>query len=287
MKPPHIALGLVLLAAAFAGGVYVQHRWPLGRWLKRDEPGRVPVTEATVAALRTLPRAQRLVIVVAGQSNAANYGGSPRAGGAGVYAFADGRIFPAVDPLPGGDARRGSIWTRLGARLIHGQAAEAVVFAVVAQGSTHAVAWAPGGSNHARLLRTLETLAGAGLPVDLVLWQQGESDAGQADAAGADYARTLGSVAAACRKLAPEARFVVARATYHAAIATNDQIRLAQSAVASGPGMMAGPDLDMLRDRFRSDGVHFSDEGLDAAADLWLGSLRPYLLERQPGPRAP
>jgi len=39
-------------------------------------------------------------------------------------------------------------------------------------------------------------------------------------------------------------------------------------------GVLAGPDLDVLDFADRFDGCHFSTEGLEGAADLWLAALK-------------
>ncbi|MEY2881705.1 MAG: hypothetical protein RLZZ15_4085 [Verrucomicrobiota bacterium] len=262
------------LAAVFAlgvlAGIGVQHRWPLGRI--RDEfstrPASAPRTTADLAAL---PRARRLVVVAVGQSNAANFGATRGAAGAGVYAFARGELFQATDPLPGGDGYGGSVWTRLGARLIAAGDREAVVFAVVAKGSTRVTDWAPSGPEHPRLISTLRDLAAAGLPPDAICWWQGETEGRDPAAAGHDYAAALAALVAACRAAAPEAVFLAAQSTTHADSPANQQIRLAQTAA---PATRPGPDLDRLGAEFRADGTHLNARGLDAAAALWLEALR-------------
>jgi hypothetical protein len=279
--------GALIFSVGLAAGIYLQHRWPVGRWRQHLAPPPTPAPADVLAAVRNLPPARRLVIVTTGQSNAANYGQTRASGGAGVHAFADTRLFAAIDPLPGGDGDRGSIWTRLGARLINERAAEAVVFAVVAEGSTRASDWAPGGRCHARLAATLRQLAAANLPADFILWQQGETEADASGSSGGDYEKAVASVFAACREIFPRAEFLAASATFRAHAPRNEQIRLAQAALARLPGASPGPDLDRLDGAHRSDGVHFSTTGLAAAADLWLESLRPALARRQNAPAIP
>ena len=263
-----------LFALGVATGIGLQRRWPLGR--VRDELSVGPRTSPplTLAALAQLPRHRRLVIVCAGQSNAANYGEPRRSGGAGVYAFADGQLFAAIDPLPGGDGYGGSIWTRLGARLAQLGRYDAITFAIVAQGSTRIDDWTPGGRCHGRLNETLRDLARRGLPVDFILWQQGEEEGRQAASSGQTYAAALTSLQDICRQLAPTATFLAARATFEDGTAANEQIRLAQAAGALARSASPGPDLDDLGADFRRDGIHFNSRGLDAAADRWLASLR-------------
>jgi carbohydrate esterase-like sialic acid-specific acetylesterase len=263
-------LWLAIFAVGVAVGIYLQHVRPLGHL--RDEFSAVPrLAGRTPADLARLSRSRRLVLVATGQSNAANFGEPRGAAGAGVYAFANGQLWIATDPLPGGDGFGGSIWSRLGARLMIAGHYEAVVLAVVARGSTAVADWAPGGGRHDRLMTTLHGLESAGLPVDSVLWQQGETEAESESASGRAYRESLVALIAACHDAAPTAKFYVAQATFAANAPLNEQVRLAQT---MAPGAVPGPDIDRLGGEFRRDGIHFNDRGLAAAADLWLQALR-------------
>jgi hypothetical protein len=269
----------VLFGAGLLTGLYVQHRWPLGRW-RQDGASRAPLASLSPSDIARLPAARRLVLVAAGQSNAANYGEPRGAAGAGVYAFAGGRLFQAVDPLPGADGAGGSPWTRLGARLIVTGHYDAIVLAVVARGSTRASDWAPGGRWHGQLVGTLRDLAAAGLPADYILWQQGETESWLPEADGRGYLAVLQSLIAACRKASPQSEFFVAQATYGSHAPSNEQIRLVQAEAAALPGAAAGPDCDTLDAEYRRDGIHFNNRGLAAVADLWLAALQPRLDRR-------
>ena len=268
-----------LLAFGLVAGIYLQHRWPLGRLVQPSTP-RPTLAATTIADLAGIPPARRLVILVAGQSNAANYGTTPRAAGGKVYAFAQGKLYAATDPLPGGDGAGGSIWSRLGARLILTGDYDAVIFAVVAEGSTRATDWMEGGRCHPRLITTLQELAAARLPPDYFLWLQGESEGWSPASTGPAYRDALGQLHGAVRAHFPRVIFVAAQSTVGGSTPANEQIRLAQAAAANLPGALAGPDLDRLGRDDRRDGVHFNDRGLAAAAGLWLEALTVSLGQR-------
>jgi Carbohydrate esterase, sialic acid-specific acetylesterase len=276
-----------LLAAAFAlgivAGIFVQHRWPLGRLRDRLlDPAPPPAPAAvTPADLAALPSPRRLVLLVSGQSHAANHGSVRAQGGPGVHVFHDGELLRATDPLPGGDARGGSIWTRLGARLINTGDYDAIVLAIAAQGSSSVADWAPGGALHPRLETTLRQLSAAGLPPDFFLWLQGETEAWQPDFPGPRYAASLEQLLATVRASAPRATSLVALSTFASHTDRNAQIRAAQGTAATLPQTLPGPDLDTLDARHRAGGVHFNEAGLEAAADLWLAALRPALEARR------
>jgi hypothetical protein len=185
----------------------------------------------------------------------------------------DPALFQARDPLPGADAFRGSPWTRLGPRLLLTGKYDAIVLVPLAQGSSRVTDWAPGGSLHPRLLQALQELQSAGLTVDYVLWQQGETEGASPLASGRDYLRAMEAMIQSTRAVAPLARWIIAQATYTAGEVGNAQIRVAQRHASRLPGAQAGPDLDALDAAFRSDGVHFNGRGLDAAAALWCDAI--------------
>ncbi len=278
-RTAQLVLGAGLFLCGVLAGVYVQHRWPVGRWGKEIAPT-LAAPAADPGQIARLPSNRRLVLLLAGQSNAANYGSVLADAGPGVYAWHDGKLLPARDPLPGADQHRGSPWTRLAAMLMLTKRYDAVVLVAIAQGGTYAADWAPGGSWHGRLQQTLRDLQQAELPPDFILWQQGESEGGTPGAAGQDYLTTMTALLESTRSLAPHARWVIARATYSDHHLGNAQIREAQRLAASLPGAHPGPDLDILDGPYRSDGVHFNGRGLDAAAALWRDSLDPLLVER-------
>lgn len=269
---PTRSTAVVIFLVGLAAGVYLQHRWPIGTWRQRALSDPAPAN-ITLEALAQLPATRRLVVVVLGQSNAANYGSAPRYAGPGVYVFAADKLYAARDPLPGGDGDGGSIWTRLGSRLIASGAYDAVVFAVVARGSRQVDDFIMGGTEFTRMEESFAQLAHANLAPTAILWQQGETEGSNPVANGLRYHAALADIAAACHRKFPAALFLVAQSTRLAATPSNESIRLAQASIAKMPGCAAGPDLDALDDAFRSDGTHFNDRGLSAAADLWMEAL--------------
>ena len=241
--PPLFLLGLGL-AVGLAAGIWLQRRWPLGRVRAELSVKRVGARVAAPDLARLSPD-RRLVLVCIGQSHAANYGEPRAAAGANVDAFADGQLFSAIAPLPAGDGYGGSIWTRLGAKLALTTKAEAIIFAVVAEGSTHAADWAPGGRHHECLLRPLRQLGAAGLPADFILWQQGEQEGRVAAVSAHEYARELAAVHETTRQFLPDGAFLVAQATVGAVTALNEQYHRLSRSFRRG----AGPLVPARRDR--------------------------------------
>src|SRR5690606_39000491 len=90
--PPKVATISLTFLIGIAAGIYLQHRWPLGKM--RERWMRPPPIRQSVALddIRSIAAERRLVLVIAGQSNAANHGQVRTAGGQGVYAFFNNEI---------------------------------------------------------------------------------------------------------------------------------------------------------------------------------------------------
>jgi hypothetical protein len=210
-----------------------------------------------------------------GQSNAANDGESGYVNGGGVYNFNhfDGRCYAARDPLLGASGRGGSVWTRLGDKLIAAGVFEQVLFVPLAVGGTAIADWVPGSGLFDRIVDTRQQLAEHGLEVTHLLWHQGETDAGAGTSAGEYFTRF--------RKMESGVRALGIEAPLYVAVASlcwnqgDEEIREAQRRIIRTlPNAFAGPDTDTL-DRFtwRRDLCHFSAAGLEEHARLWFEAL--------------
>lgn len=209
-------------------------------------------------------------ILTLGQSNSANHGSSRSRAAGEVYAYHDGKLWAASDPLPGSSGSGGSVWTRLGPLILADSSEdEAVVFCAIGKGSTSVRSWMPGHENFSRVEKAIEGCQVMGIEIDEVIWHQGESDAWPGDMSAKDYEVALGSVIGGIRRLGVECPIYICQATRDYEGILNSAIREGQSAVWSEEdGVFAGVDTDSLGDRFRSDGVHFNREGLHRFAEL-------------------
>jgi hypothetical protein len=217
-----------------------------------------------------------MVALVFGQSNAGNWGESRRTAGPRVFSFFRGRIARARDPLPGANGEGGSVWTRLGDRLISAGLYDRVVFVPASIGATEIALWAPGGLLHEDLLRNVREARQAGYTFTHLLWHQGESDAALGTSQ-EDYERRFLAMLKAIRELGVHAPAFVALATRCGDYRPNGTIRAAQRGVARPSlGIFPGPDTDRLDGELRYDGCHFSDAGLEAHAELWLRVIREH-----------
>ena len=74
------------------------------------------------------------VIFTFGQSNSANYGQTTYTCKLEVYSWYNGRMAKAADPLPGAGGEKGSVWGRLGDKLIEAGMARKVLIVPVGVG---------------------------------------------------------------------------------------------------------------------------------------------------------
>ncbi|HEX8365360.1 MAG TPA: sialate O-acetylesterase [Allosphingosinicella sp.] len=248
-----IALGAAaaLLTAAFAALIAVR---------ARDD-----------ASCRVLAGPRTEVWLVLGQSNAANHAERRTQAGPRVAAFDGRRCDAARDPLPGGTGAGGSLWPPLAEAWVRRGHASRVVVAMVAEESTPVAQWQPGRALHRRALRTIEKLRERRLPVDRILWIQGEADAivGTGEA---DYAQGLASALAPLHQ-ASGAPVWIALAS-RCGDAASSAVRAAQTAAPVRHGWArAGPDLDRIASAGRYERCHFSRHGQAGAVRLWLDTL--------------
>lgn len=242
-------------------------------YLTRDARGREEVSCASL-------RKDAAVVLVMGQSNAANYGETRRRARRAVYNYnwMDGRCYRAEDPLLGATGDGGSIWTRLGDALIERSTFREVLLAPIAVGGTTIRDWAGPNGPSARAVATAHALAHYGLTISHVVWQQGAADH---DTPRAVYVRLFSSMVEYLRGNGIDAPIFVAVET----ICGNDgveAIRQAQYEIPQRlPDVFPGPDadtLDRLADR-QPDSCHYSDRGLDALARMWSDVFIQYNAE--------
>jgi hypothetical protein len=208
--------------------------------------------------------------------------------------------YPCSDPIADCSGTDGSVWSRCAdasvGRSFNGGSVTKFVIRNVAVGGTSINAWAPGGSQHSRLISACsDFMAHVGMPTHLV-YSQGENDAlTQGQWVSQWYAmlnslRGLGctskiwtSIETICDiRIAtdPNNPTVINHAPdwYVAKEAERLAIRSAQIQVGNvNQNTRQGPNLDLIDWRLRAagDGCHFSELGMAAAGRLWAAALFP------------
>ena len=233
-------------------------------------------------AARSIPAAQPhkprvMVALVFGQSNAANFGEERHVAGPNVFNLYKGRLYRARDPLRGANGEGGSVWTRLADRLIAEGLFDSVILVPAAIGGTEIARWTPDGELHPLILRAIEDVQRRRLKFTHLLWHQGESDA-VLFTSRADYRQRFLAMLASIREHGVDAPVFVATATRCGQYPVNPDIQQAQRELVDFTlGILPGPNTDLLDETFRYDTCHFSKEGLDAHALMWLWQIKAYL----------
>jgi hypothetical protein len=239
-----------------------------------------PVAEDRLVAPAIANPPGTAVILTFGQSNAANSGEERYAARGAVHVFNmfDRKFYRAIDPLPGASDDGGSVWSRLGDKLIDAGVAQSVLFVPVAFGGTLIEDWAPAGQRYRRLLFALHRLKSVGVEVDMLCWHQGEANANHSRMTADEYCRHFLAMLSGLRDAGVDAPIYVALATLceeapHP-FQNSAQIRLGQKKLISiGQGILPGPDTDLIGIEHRRDGCHFAASGQELAARAWCDAI--------------
>lgn len=233
-------------------------------------------TDATRYTALSATRAQALaedakVYVTYGQSNATNAGALEHQPDGAVYMVYRGRAYPFVDPALGGTGTGGSVWGRLGERLL-ANGDDGAFFATAGYGgaSMQELAASPHVDHFIGELMATKAALGH---IDGVLIHQGETN-NRAMRGPANYRAAFDGLLAQIRTVT-DAPVYLSRAS----ICGNDSDRrllaLQDRIIRETPGVLRGPNTDTLSDPSDrlEDGCHFSAKGLDQFADLWAEAL--------------
>ena len=248
------------------------------------------------------------VFVVAGQSNAGNYGSEKlQTQSRRVSSFDGTRWQIADDPQAGAGGKGGSFMPAFGDAVVQ-KLDVPVALIPVAAGGTSVREWLPvgirfkqqtttgggvrkvgdnfesTGALFARLTERLKAMGTGGIRA--VLWHQGESDAGQARSgypadrqiSGPQYTQFMEVLIRRSREAAGwPVPWFTAITTYHSEQdASDEEFRQAMKKVWSLGLAQAGPDTDTLRADLRA-GVHFNGKGLKQHGELWADKVLLWL----------
>lgn len=224
-----------------------------------------------------------IVILALGQSNAGNHGARGIDADIPITLIADGKCVMAADPLPGSTGTSGSIWYRLPRHLVQllpTSPKRPIVVSVLGVDSTSIAEWTDETSPlRERLAQQVKSMQTLGLAPQLVLWQQGESDAkyGTSEIV---FNVGLDKLAGVFDQAKINAPIVLALSTV-CRNNPNEIIRNAmETKVATNPRFKLGPDTDYdIHAGLRNDKCHFSTEGLDRAAQLWAEAIAPLVMQ--------
>jgi hypothetical protein len=244
--------------------------------LALDSAGRLLKYAGKIEAHCPKQTERTAVLLIAGQSNAANSGAqrhSTRHPDR-VLNFMGGRCYVAASPLLGSNGFAGEYWTVMADELIDSGAFDHVILAPVAVGGSNIAQWAKGGALNTSMIPLVQDLV-THYRVTAVLWHQGESDFTlKTDAV--RYKQQFRSFADTLRDNAIDAPVFVSTATRCLpGWSEPNAIQSAQRELVSGQsGFKAGVDTDnLLTAEDRYDDCHMADSGEVKTAKAWAALL--------------
>lgn len=216
-------------------------------------------------------------VIIVGQSNAANFlprytAASPKVQNVNIY---DGLIYNGADPVLGASGTAGCFAFPLGDELITAGTVDRVILSSIAVGGTTVAQWGHAGVFNHRIMVAIKRFRQAGIPLSAMVWCQGESDHGTAQA---DYEAKLREVIETSRGLQFTGPWFIPQCTYVEGV-TDAAVRAAQAAVVDpAQNIYSGGDFDALTGATyrQADNVHFNEAGADEIAVLLTNAFASY-----------
>ena len=284
-----VPLVVALCVSAFGIGLYagVKGTWPVpelrGLVAKltrqatgKDQFGRLLSYPGKIEIACPSQDRTTAVLLVIGQSNAANYQGQGhQSEDDRVINFSEGHCYRAASPLLGADGQLGETWTLLGNKLIQSGLYRTVILIPAAVGNTEIHRWADGGDLNKMMLAVIQA-AKTRYTITAVLLNQGAADF-ILHTPEDQYRSDLKSLIDSIRAQGVSAPFFITRSTNGGKGWSEDNpIAHAQASLAdSQRGVFDGPNADQDITRFdRFDGEHYAASGQEKYTDAWIRLFR-------------
>ncbi len=230
-----------------------------------------------------------MVILAFGQANAANSTEVEYSPKHNVFNIFDYKCYRADDPLLGASAtteHMGSVWSRLGDKIIAAGMYENVVIKSLGVAGSPIVCWTVDGTGigwggilqgnyHSRIIDAKKELDALGFSITHCLFHQGEADT-LSGTNTEEYKKSFINMLDSMRKNGIDAPIYVALASRFYNQISPEVIAAQKQLIDSNIDVLEGPNtdiIDKLDDR-TARGCHFSDSGAIKHADAWLESLR-------------
>ncbi|WP_117882539.1 sialate O-acetylesterase [Aureibaculum luteum] len=213
-----------------------------------------------------------LVVLILGQSNAANYGAKVFTSNKNVYSFNNNSVSLAKDPIRGASGNKGSVWIPCSANLIRNKVFDHILLVNIAEGSSTVSDWNVEGKYHKKLINTLNQLKANNISPNYILWQQGEED-NLIETSLMDYKLRLNELINRINSFVKDVPMILSITSYSPTAKTpiGNEIRKAQMAIATEiPNVFIGPDTDKyISKEYRYDGIHLSEKAMIIVAEDW------------------
>ena len=213
-----------------------------------------------------------LVVLILGQSNAANYGAKIFASKQNTFSFYNNVISLAKDPIRGASGNMGSIWIPFSENLLENKTYERTLLINIAEGGSTVNDWNLDGKYHKKLINTLNQLKTNSILPNYILWQQGEED-NYLKTSYVEYKLGLNELIKLINGFVRDVPVVLSLTSYSPTAKTpiSINIRKAQMVVATeNPNVFLGPDTDKyISKEYRYDGIHLSEKAMIIVAEDW------------------
>ncbi|MDY7394098.1 sialate O-acetylesterase [Aureibaculum sp. 2210JD6-5] len=213
-----------------------------------------------------------LVVLILGQSNAANYGAKVFSSHKNIYSFYNNRVSLAKDPMEGASGNKGSIWIPFSENLIKSKEYDLILLVNISEGGSTVFDWNHDGKYHKKLINTLNQLKVNNIPPNYILWQQGEED-NLMETSLIDFKLRLNELIDMLNNFLSDVPVVLSLTSYSPTAKTpiSVEIRNAQmSVVTENSNVFLGPDTDRyINEGHRYDGIHLSEKAMISLAQDW------------------
>ena len=218
-----------------------------------------------------------LVLLIIGQSNAANSSGQRQPASDHVANYFAGKCYVASSPLLGTTGIGGESWTLLGAKLVAAGIADQMILVSSAMSGSSIVQWQNGGKMNVMLRSVLSEISGH-YKITQILWHQGENDYGTSMTK-EQYAEKFMSLVKSIRAERVDAPIYVSIASRcevtDVAWTASNPIADAQRSLPNAEAhILRGVDTDALvGPSDRVDDCHFGASGQEKFANAWVPIL--------------
>lgn len=274
-----IGLSLSLIGATLVGGIMLYNDWGFTD-LRRETRIALGLPkfwktnfheDISSKTQIDCPSRDALVILTGGQSNAANSYGDvdPMESNLQLAMIHEGKCYALQSPVLGATGNGESLWPRLGQALTE-RYDRPVVFINGAVGTTQVSDWLDSRSGYLeRMRRAIVGAQGLGFQPSLVLWIQGETDAGiqvEPDAFRQDFEELIGSIDLTIGERGSTPNWVLYRSSYCMGRDNNGpklEAALASLTNERADRLHLGPSLTAYDNTHRRDGCHLNRKGRD------------------------
>lgn len=227
---------------------------------------------------KTVNSKEVMIVLVIGQSNAANYGSGTYTSKNDVYNYYKGNLYKAKEPLLGADGGGSSPWTRLADMVIDKGLYKKVIIVPCAFGGTSIQCWSEG-ECRLKLEETLNYLKNDNIKLTHVFWFQGETD-NVDNTNSMQYKSRFKKIVELIRTTQNDAMFYTSITSYFPynndkPFGIDSNITNAQRDITKEiNNVVLGPNTDSLNLAiYRVDAVHFTEKGLDKLAYEWFKKI--------------